>query len=263
VRLSLDPAVIVLLATATGLYVRAVRVLAARGRRVARRQQAAFYAGVALMAIALLGPFDPLGEELLSAHMAQHLLVADLAAPLLLVGLRTPVLFFFLPRPALVALARSRLRAAFRVLRRPLVAIAIYVATLYGWHFVPLFEGALESPVVHALQHETFVLASLLVWWSALEPKRARLRGELWKAAHIVGARFAGMFLGMGFVALREPVYEGAYGNAAAAHGLTPLQDQQLAGGMMLGLDAAIMVFALAFFFWRSAARSWSAAARG
>jgi len=40
------------------------------------------------MAVALISPVDGLGEELLSAHMAQHLLIADLAVPLLLAGLR-------------------------------------------------------------------------------------------------------------------------------------------------------------------------------
>lgn len=251
--LSFDPAVIVLIALAAGLYVRAVRVLAGRGRQVPRLQQAAFGAGIALTAIALLGPFDHWGEELLSAHMAQHLLLADLSAPLLIIGLRTPVLYFYLPRFALVPLARSRLRKVFRAIREPLPAIGIYVIVLYSWHLVPLFEGALRHDSLHALQHQSFVLASLLVWWSALEPKRLRLRGELWKAGYIVGARFSGMFLGMAFVALRSPVYAGYYGDAAREHGLDPLRDQQLAGGMMLGLDAFLMLGALAFFFYRSA----------
>jgi putative copper resistance protein D len=253
VRLSLDPAVIVAIAAAAALYVRAVRVLRVRGYRVPRPQQAAWYAGLALTALALLGPFDSLGEELLSAHMAQHLLLADLAAPLFIVGLRTPVIVFWLPRPVLVPLARSRFRTAFRVLRRPPVAIAVYVLVLYTWHLAFAFEGALRNDLVHALQHESFVLASLLVWWPALEPKRRRLRGELWKIGHVIGARFAGMFLGMAFIALRSPVYTGAYGDSARAHGLSPLADQQLAGGLMLSLDLTIMLFALTFFFWRSA----------
>jgi hypothetical protein len=33
---------------------------------------------------------------------------------------------------------------------------------------------------------------------------------------------------------------------------LTPIQDQQLAGGMMVTLDIILMVFALAFFFARA-----------
>jgi cytochrome c oxidase assembly factor CtaG len=254
VRVSFDPAVILLLAGAAALYVRALRVLAGRGVRVGRLQQAAWWTGLALTALALLGPFDGWGEEAMSAHMAQHLLVADLAAPFLLVGLRNPVLAFYLPRQALVPLARSRLRAAFRKLRRPPVAIGVYVLVLYGWHTPVLFEGALRHDLLHALQHESFVVAAVLVWWPALEPQRRRLRGELWKAAHIVGARFSGMFLGMFFILARTPIYAGWYGEAGERlFGLGPLTDQQVAGALMLFLDAATMLFAVAFFFFRSA----------
>ena len=253
-RLSFDPAVIVLIAVATALYVRAVRALRERGYEVPVAQQVAWHAGIALTALALVGPFDRYGEEMMSAHMAQHLLVADLAAPLLLIGLRTPVLFFYLPRPVLVPLARApRLRRALRSIRQPLPAVGIYVATLYVWHLPVLFEGALRNDLLHALQHESFVVAALLVWWPALEPKRRRLRGELWKAAHIVGARFSGMFLGMFFIIASSPIYAGFYGEGERDFGLSALADQQVAGAMMLFLDAATMLFALAFFFWRSA----------
>src|ERR671932_708004 len=116
----LDPAGIALVAVLLALYGRAVAVLGWRGYRVPRAQQALWYSGVALMAIALLGPPDALADDLLSAHMGQHLLIADLAAPLLLAGARTPVLQFLLPRAVLVPLARTRwLRALFRTLRRP------------------------------------------------------------------------------------------------------------------------------------------------
>ena len=82
------------------------------------------------MAIGLMGPIDPLAEDLLVAHMGQHLLIADIAAPLLLVGLRTPVYVFLVPRPVLVPLARcAPLRKAFRFLRQPLVAIPVWIAT--------------------------------------------------------------------------------------------------------------------------------------
>jgi putative copper resistance protein D len=255
VRFSFDPAVIVGVLVVESLYVRAIVVLRRRGREVGAGQQAAWHAGVLLTAVGLLSPIDSLGEDLLSAHMAQHLLIADLAAPLLLVGLRTPVLVFFLPRAALVSLARRRrLRRLFRFARRPLVAIPIWVLTLYGWHLGFAFEGALENDLLHAVQHESFVAASLLVWWPVIGPKRARLQGELWKIGHLLGARLAGMMLGMAFLILRAPAYEGFYGGRAREHGLTPLEDQQLAGGLMLTLDVAIMLFALGFFFWRAAA---------
>jgi cytochrome c oxidase assembly factor CtaG len=251
---SFDPTVIALVALGLYLYARAVRILGARGYRVPAGQQAAWYAGMALTAIGLLSPVDGLGEELLSAHMAQHLLIADLAAPLLLVGIRSPVYAFLLPRPVLVPLARRRgLRRLFRWLRRPLVAIPLWIVILYGWHLAFAFEAALRDPLVHALQHESFVVGSLLVWWSVIEPKRRRLPGDLWKVPYLLGARLPGMFLGMAFILMRTPAYASFYGDAARDHGLSPLTDQQLAGGMMLGLDLLIMLGSVAFFFHRSA----------
>jgi putative copper resistance protein D len=239
--------------TAEVLYLRAVHVLARRGYEVPFWQQVAWHGGIALTAIGLVSPIDGLGEDLLSAHMAQHLLIADLAAPLLLVGLRSPVYVFLLPRPALVALARRyRLRRVFHALRRPLLAIPTFIVLLYGWHIGVMFETALENDAVHVLQHWSFVFGSVLVWWAPLDPKRRRLHGELWKIGHILGARLAGMMLGMAFLIMRTPAYD-AYRESARDHGLSPISDQQIAGGMMLALDFLVMVFALSLFFWASA----------
>jgi cytochrome c oxidase assembly factor CtaG len=252
VAISFDPGVLAFLAVGVALYVRAVRVARGRGLEVTRFQQAAFYGGVALWAIALVSPVDSLAEDLLSAHMAQHLLLADLGAPLILVGLRAPVIFFYLPAPALKALARRRtLRRVMAKLTTPLGAIATYAIVLYGWHFAPAFDAALHHPLVHALQHQSFFAISILVWLPALEPTRRRLRGELWKAGHIAGARMAGMLLGMAFIAMRSPAYDWYVGRTAE-HGLRPLTDQQIAGGLMLSVDVAILLFAVAFFFLRS-----------
>ncbi|HZH23572.1 MAG TPA: cytochrome c oxidase assembly protein [Solirubrobacteraceae bacterium] len=246
-------AILIWLIVAEALYVRALRVLGGRGVRVPRAQVACWHTGLALQAIALLSPLGALADELLSAHMAEHLLLADLGAPLLLAGLRNPLLGFFLPRPVLVALARRRrLRAAFRMLRRPLVAIPVYALVLYGWHLTFAFEGAVRHELVHAAQHASFIFAGVIVWWPALEPKRRRLRGELWKIGHILAARMLGMFLGMGFVLIREPIYTGVYGSGER-RGFDALGDQQTAGAMMVAVDILIMAFALADFFWHAA----------
>lgn len=244
---------VVWLLLAEGLYLRALRILGSRGVAVPRWQVAAWHAGIVLQAIGLLSPVDWLADDGLSFHMLQHLLIADLAAPLLLAGMRNPVLAFLLPRSVLVPLARNQpLRWLFRTLRQPLVALPVYALVLYGWHFSFAFEAAVRDPLVHAAQHTSFVGIGILVWWSALEPKRRRLRGELWKIGHILAARFLGMFLGMSFVLIRSPIYTDVYGSGERALGLSPIGDQQLAGGMMVILDIFIMVFALGFFFLRA-----------
>ena len=252
---SLDPGPIALLVVALALYARATVVLRRRGRRVSVAQQAAWYAGLVLLAVALVGPLDALASRLLSAHMAQHVAVADLAVPLMLIGLRTPVLMFYAPRPVLVAVARRTwVRRAFATLSRPLVAVPLYIATLYLWHLGYMFEGALRSGALHALQHLSFILTSALVWWAPLEPGRLRVGGELWKAGHVLAARLGGTMLGMAFLAMRAPAYGDFYGDAARAFGLTPLADQQIGGALMMIVDLVVMLGALGFFFWRAAA---------
>ena len=253
-KLALDPGVIAFLIALGALYVRAVRVLGARGYRVPAAQQAWWWIGLALQAIALVGPLDDLADQLVSAHMAQHLLLADVAVPFLLAGMRTPVLVFLLPRPLLVFLARRRtLRRVFRFLRQPLVAIPTYLVILYTWHLGFAFEGALRQPALHVLQHVSFVLAGVLIWWAAVEPQRRRLRGELWKIPYIFGARMVSMFLGVAFVVTRTPFYRDLYGSGPRSHGVDALADTQIAGGLMMTLDVVIIGGALIFFFWRAA----------
>jgi putative copper resistance protein D len=248
-----DPGAALLVAFTEYLYVRAVRVLGRRGVAVPRGQILLWHAGMALWVIGFFSPIHVWGDDLLSAHMAQHLLIADLAAPLLLAGARNPVLMFLLPKPALATLARSGWpRRAFRRLRHPLVAIPVYAIGLYGWHFSVFFQAAVRHPLVHALQHMTFVAIGVLVWWSALDPKRRRLRGELWKIPYLLGARMIGMMLGMSFVLIRVPIYTGVYGAGDRKWGLSALADQQIAGAMMVTVDLFIMVFALCFFFYKA-----------
>jgi len=247
---SLDPVIVAMLLLAGGLYLRALRVLRGRRLRVSAWQQTAWWIGLALLAVGLLGPPDANDDRLLSLHMAQHLLIGDIAAPFLLLGLRTPLLLFYLPRDALVLLARRRwLRRAFRVLRRPLVALPLYVVTVYGWHQATLFEGAVRHPLLHAVQHGAFMVANLLLWWPVIEPARRRMGGQLWKIGYLFAARMSTMFLGMVFLFARGILYADVYGRGLR-EGVTARADQQAAGGTMMTLDIVIMAITASWFFW-------------
>jgi len=67
------------------------------------------------------------------------------------------------------------------------------------------------------------------------------------------GIRLAGMFVAMAFIFAQHPLYHGFYGDRALKHGITPVTDQSIAGGMMIGVDFVTVFAALFFFFWRSA----------
>jgi cytochrome c oxidase assembly factor CtaG len=249
---TLDPVLQPLFLGLAALYVRAVRVLARRGYEVPRGQQISWWVGLALVCLGLFSPVDHYSDDLLSMHMTQHLLLGDIAAPFLVAGIRSPVLLFLLPKPVLVPLARSWLRRAFRVVRRPLVALPIYVAGLYGWHFAATFDAAAGHPAIHALQHETFTLINVLLWWAVLEPKKRTMPGDLWKIGYIFAARMFSMFLGVGLIFSRHAWFASYYQDRARLHGLSPVSDQQIAGGLMMTLDIVIMFAALCFFFWKA-----------
>jgi putative copper resistance protein D len=261
--MSFAPGPIVGLLVLAALYVRAVRLLASRGYAVPVGQRAFWWSGWVLLAAAFVGPLDRYATDLVWSHMAQHVLMADIAAPLLLIGLRNPVLQNFLPPSILVPLARRRrIRSAFARLRSPMVAVPVYTLVLYAWHVAPLFEAALENPFVHALQHESFIVFSVFLWWPVIEPHHRRLPGGLWKIPYVFGARLPTLFLGTGFVFVKEPLYSGFYGTGERLGGLSPLSDQGLGGGIMMITDILILMTVLIVVFFRSASADDAEAAR-
>ena len=150
--------------------------------------------------------------------------------------------------------ARSRSAAAFRFLTQPLVAGPIWILILYGWHFALAYEAALRNPFLHALQHQTFIVGSLLVWISVLEPNRRRVPGGLWKIAHIGGIAVRGdVPRRWRSSSSQPPALRGLLRRPRAEARPHADQDQPIAGGMMLGLDFVVMFAALIFFFLRSA----------
>lgn len=231
------------------LHARACSVLATRGRVVPVAQRVSFNAGLVLILFATQTFVDPVGEHaLLSLHMLQHLLIADLPAPLLLYGVRAPVLYFFWPRPILVTVARIRpLRRFWSWLRRPPVALTVWLVTLYAWHVPFMYEAALTSRLVHDLEHVSFALTGVLAWWPLLDPTHQRVEGRVWKAAYVVAARMVGGVLGIMLIAWPDQIYA-TYGNEALAYGITPLVDQQVAGGMMMLVDSLVIIVAATYF---------------
>jgi putative membrane protein len=252
--MSFQPGPVLGLAVLALLYVRAVRVLGRRGYRVPAGQQAFWWIGWVCLTAAFLSPLDTQALKNVSAHMGQHVLMADVAVPLLLIGVRNPVLQFMLPPSILAPLARRRgLRAFFHRLRNPALAIGLYTLVLYAWHLGPAFTGALENEFVHALQHQSFIAFSALVWWPLIEPNHRRLPGGLWKIPYIVGARLPTMFLGMAFIVAQSPFYASFYGRGERGWGLSAIEDQQIGGAIMMVVDVVTLMVVLTAVFWRSA----------
>jgi putative membrane protein len=229
-----DPVVLLAVALAGGGY--------AVGRRRLRRaapgpgRAVAFWTGLLAVLIALVSPLEGMATELLSAHMVQHLLLVMVAAPLIVAGLPRLPLTVALPvnlrRPLHRTGRRPRLRAIRRAVTHPVVAWVVATVVLWTWHAPALYQMALRSDLVHALEHATLLGTALLFWWEVLDP-RARDRldpgGGL---VYLFAAGLQGGALGALFTFATSPIYP-AYVATAPAWGITALADQQLAGLIM------------------------------
>lgn len=158
-------------AAAVALYL--AGVAAYRRRLRARRfppwRVGAFIAGVALMAYAGGPRFEAAAGAAFEAHMLQHLVMMFLAPPLLLLG--APLLLLVAATPP----AAARRMTAFagsafgRAVFAPLTGWLTFVGVLWGVHFSPLFEFALEHPWAHAAEHALFVGSALLFWGAVVQ----------------------------------------------------------------------------------------------
>ncbi|HZU78143.1 MAG TPA: cytochrome c oxidase assembly protein [Dehalococcoidia bacterium] len=209
---------------------------AGRGRGVEPWRAVSFAAGMLTLAAALLSPLDGLSSALFSAHMAQHLLLLAVAPPLLVLGLPQLVAFWALPHPSRRRLGgwwlRHRAaRAAWRGVSHPVSVWLLAAAALWIWHLPPLFDAALRSEPVHAAEHLCFVLTASLFWWTALQPRGRRRLSAALATPYIIAMALQSTVLGVLLTVSAAPWY--AYSSATAAWGLTPNQDQQIAGLVM------------------------------
>jgi putative membrane protein len=238
-----DPIQLTLLALVAVAYARRARTLRRRGQPVPGWRRFSFGLGVALAALALASPIAVLGEErLFSAHMLQHVLLGDLAALAIVLGLTGPLL-----RPVLAVPAVERLR----VLAHPLVALPLWALNLYIWHLPALYEAALGSQVVHALEHVAFLGFGALMWAPVVEV----LPGPVWfgtaaKLGYIVVVRLVETVLGNVFFWAGSPFYD-TYERAERIWGLSALADQGTAGAIMMIEGSVVTIGALAWLFLR------------
>ena len=150
-------------------YAVAANRLRSRGDAWPVGRTVAWLAGWVLMALATSASPGVYGPVLFSAHMVQHMTVA-MAVPVLLVfGAPVTLALRTLhrrrdgsrgPREWLLAMVHSRPLA---VLGHPLVAAGMFIASLAGFYYSPLFELALRTHTGHVLMTAHFLLSGYLL----------------------------------------------------------------------------------------------------
>ncbi|HLI61229.1 MAG TPA: cytochrome c oxidase assembly protein [Solirubrobacteraceae bacterium] len=209
---------------------------AARTRE--RWREAAFALGLVTIVLALESPLDGYADRLFWMHMLQHVMLLSVAPPLILLGRPWPRMWLGLPVGLRTTvgrtLARARWTAGVRWLARPRQAWGLFNATLIGWHIPAAYDVTLRNQSIHDLEHAMFFFTGLLFWAHIVDPGplRARLSWPL-RLAYLVGSMVVGWMLAVTLVMVSHPIYS-PY--AAVGHrpgGISALNDQQLAAGVM------------------------------
>ena len=233
-----DPRVVVPLCLSGGLYVIGALRLWRRagfGRGVRPWQAACFWLGWTTLALALVSPLHWLGEHLFTAHMVEHEILMVIAAPLLVLARPGGAMMWALPagwRGPLGGIAGIGAAAAlWRLLTDPLVATTLHGVALWAWHMPILYNRALTSDLAHWLQHLSFFATALLFWWALLWG-RARERGYGAAVFYLFVTALHSGLLGLLLMVSRGLWYPGQ-SPFAADFGLTPIEDQQVAGLVM------------------------------
>lgn len=254
---SLDPALVLVVVLAILYRLGDRRTLTPpRNRAVARRQRACFYAGLAVVAVALASPLDAFSEQLFWAHMIQHVLLLVVAAPLIVLAQPWIRLWRALPLATRRSLGRSLalgertrwLRAVSRLLGSPWAGFVAFNGILLAWHAPPLFDAALRSPTLHALEHTLFFSTGVLFWKQVIDspPLHARL-SSVQRVAYLVGAMVVGWVLAIVLALAPHPLYDFYAHQATRPGGISELTDQQLAAGIMWvpgSITFVIVIFA-------------------
>jgi putative membrane protein len=177
------------------------------------RKLALLGAALTLAAVLLLWP---LADLLFAFHMTQHLLLIALAAPLLvLAGLEWRI--------------------------RPSLAWCGFVGLFLFWHWPAAFRWAAVRPATELLELGTILFAAWLFWSVALgEGAMSHGARALYVMAGAVVTDLPGVVMLFAPRAICAMPHENA-----AAFGLTPLKDQQIAG-LLMWVPANLAFFGIA-----------------
>jgi putative membrane protein len=228
-----DPWIVTPLVVFGVLYIAGSLVLGQRGvRQQSRNWRALAYgSGWLTLAGSLISPLHWLGEHLFTFHMIEHEIIMAISAPLLVLANPVGPLLWSLPRSirkrAGRAMQPNAVRICWKWLSMGSHATVLHGIAIWTWHAPALFDAAVTSLALHRLQHLSFFLSAMLFWWSVFR------RSEAGEAAwHVFITMLHTSVLGA-LMALAPRVLYGVQTAASASWGLTPIEDQQLAGIIM------------------------------
>lgn len=216
------------------------------GHPVSPWRTAAFFGGLAAVAMALMSGVEAYDTTLFSVHMVQHMLLTFAAAPLLVLAA---------PVTQLLRAASPEVRRRWilpilhsgpvAVLGHPVVAWLTFTVVMWATHFSPLFDMALEDPFLHDIEHALFLGSALLFWWPVVgaDPGPRRM-GFAGRGLYLLLQMPPNSFLAVAILMAGAPLYP-HYATLGSPYGIDPLADQQLAAGLMWVVSDFVFIGAI------------------
>jgi putative membrane protein len=256
----LDPwSLLPVLALLAGVvYLVGVVRLRAQGVRWPWWRAASFVAGV-LSLFAVTGTWlNGYSMGMFSVHMAQHMVLSLITPLFLLVGSPVTLALRALPRGrgtagAPRALLLEALHSRFaRAVSSPLFTVPLFIASLYGVYFTPLFDALMGDPIGHQFMLTHFVVVGLLFFGPIVA-------ADPWPRTISYPARMLELLLPVPFhaffgvaIMMADSLVVETFANPPASWGIDPLADQGAAGGIAwaFGELPTVLVLAVVFFSW-------------
>jgi len=200
---------------------------------------------VALVWLTLDWPGGPLGTGYLaSVHAAQFLVLAMLAPPLLLRGID--------PDRARALLERNGIAAKIiRLATKPLIAMIAFTIVMVATHAPVTVDTLMRSQLgAFALDLAWFAFG-LAFWWPVVVdvPVRAHF-GPPMRMLYLFAGTQAHLYLAMWLLLADFPAY-GIFELAPRVTGLSALEDQQVAGGLLLTIGGTYVLAVISVLFFR------------
>ncbi|HWK80349.1 MAG TPA: cytochrome c oxidase assembly protein [Thermomicrobiales bacterium] len=197
-----------------------------------------------LSALVALGPpiDDWAGFFFVSAHMLQHLILMFVTAPLWLLGIPAWVYQPILDRPVA--------GWVFRKMFSFVPAFFISSMLMVIWHIPGIYDAAVRNNVIHAIQHQGFLLAGVFMFWPLVSkvPEAPQLTPPL-KCLYIFLLTLPSGIIGA-FITYAGPGLYSAYDDVGwKPWGMGVKTDQELAGLMMwVGMNAVLLIMLTVIF---------------
>jgi putative membrane protein len=242
---SFDPVAIVMILTVVAHEVGLAR-LSRRSRSSSQRQRRlrslAFYAGLVILALAIMSPLDYWSSDYFFVHMIDHLLLAFFAPILIVLGAPWVPLQFFLPVGARRALGKFLflstsaigLRALGRALRSPLFAVLFFNFVMVFWHLPAAYDYSETHQLVHVwLMHTSFVVAGVLFWLQILPSHpMCPVKGPVWQAGTILVTNVIMTIMAMSMSILTSSSWYSVYAHVPGVS-MSPFTDQQIGAAIL------------------------------